>query len=405
MSQPSAPLLLDGMRILELGQFVAVPFASRLLADLGADVIKIEPPGGDPVRHCGEHIDGKSLWWSMHGRNKRSVVLDLNAQGTRDIILKLIEQCDALLENFIPGHLSRYGLSDQTLRAANPRLVIAHVSAYGQDGPYRDRPGFHGIGEVMGGLRYLTDQATSDGSPPLGVGISIGDSIAGLYAAFGVAAALWNRDRTGGEERGCTLDVAATESILSLMEGMLPEYGKLGKIKRPTGSAIATAAPSNAYPSAEGEWVLIAANSEPLFAKLAVLVGHQEWVGAAHLRGNQARVERASELDAAIAGWTRRYPTAELIRILSEHDIPNSKAYTAADCAQDPQFRFRNAVLEVEDPRLGPILQAGVFPHVVNSPGVVRWAGPDIGQHTEEVLRQLVGDTDQTGTEKPHDIT
>ena len=390
MPQSGAPQLLSGMRVLELGHFVAAPFATRLLADLGADVVKIEPPAGDPVREWGEQVDGQSLWWSMHGRNKRSMVLDLKKAESRETVIKLVADCDALVENFRPGHLGKLGLDDAVLRAANPRLVIAHVSGYGQDGPYRDRAAFGVIGEAIGGLRYLTDRAEPDGSPPVRVGISIGDSIAGLYAAFGVVAALWRRDRAEGEA-GRTIDVALTESILSLMEGMLPEYGRLGKVKQPAGSAIATAAPSNAYASADGDWVLIAANSEPLFAKLAAVVGHPEWVGASRFSGNQVRVKNAVELDAAIGAWTCRYPTAELIRLLNDHDIPNSKVYTAEDCANDPQYRFRNAVREVEDQRLGTVLHAGIFPHVVEAPGVVRWTGPAIGQHTDEIMSEIFG--------------
>lgn len=395
MSPVRASSLLNGLRVLELGHFVAAPFATRLLADLGADVIKIEPPGGDPVREWGEQVDGHSLWWSMHGRNKRSVALDLKTKQAQTIVLKLAGKCDALVENFRPGHLAKLGLSDEALRDVNPSLIIAHISGYGQDGPYRNRAAFGVIGEAIGGLRYLSDKAESDGSPPVRVGISIGDSIAGLYAGFGIASALWCRDRNGGDGRGRTLDVALTESILSLMEGMLPEFGKLGKIKRPTGSAIATAAPSNAYPTADGEWVLIAANSERLFAKLAGVIGHPEWTETPRFRGNRARVDNAAELDDMIGQWTRRLHTTELTRVLNEADIPNSKAYTAEDCAHDAQYRFRNAVCEIEDPRLGLVLQAGVFPHVPESPGGVRWAGPAIGEHTEEVLRELLGVSSQ----------
>jgi crotonobetainyl-CoA:carnitine CoA-transferase CaiB-like acyl-CoA transferase len=387
MAQTPVSSLLSGMHVLELGHFVAAPFATRLLADLGADVIKIEPPGGDPVREWGEQIDGHSLWWSMHGRNKRSVVVDLKTPAGRQAVLSIAKQCDAVVENYRPGGLAKLGLSDETLRSENPRLVIAHVSGYGQDGPYRDRAAFGVIGEAVGGLRYLTDRAEPDASPPVRVGISIGDSIAGIYAAFGVVAALWSRDR--GDGPGRTVDVALTESILSLMEGMLPEYGRLGKIKRPTGSAIATAAPSNAYPSSDGEWVLIAANSEPLFTKLSQVVGHPEWIEDPRFSGNQARVLNAQELDAGIRAWTLQYKTEEIVRILGEGDIPNSKIFTAADCATDPQYRDRGAVREVEDERLGAVLHAGVFPHIPECPGEIRWCGPAVGQHTEQVLREF----------------
>lgn len=384
--------LLSGLRVLELGHFVAAPFASRLLGDLGADIIKIEPREGDPVRQWGAQIDGKSLWWSMHGRNKRSVVLDLKAKRGQEILLKLVEHCDVVIENFRPGQLAKWGLGAERLRAVRPDLIVAHISGYGQDGPYSDRAAFGVIGEAIGGLRYLTNHppGTSD-SPPVRVGVSIGDSIAGLYAAFGVMAALWQRDRNGGDGRARTLDVALTESIFSMMEGMLPEYGALGKIKQPTGGAIATAAPSNAYPSADGGWILIAANSEPLFARLAQLMGQPAITALPEYRDNPSRVRNAAALDALISDWSRTHELKQLEALLNRADIPNSRAYTAEDCAHDPQYLHRGMICRVPDPAFGTVLQAGVVPRVLENPGAIRWAGPTIGQHTEEVLTGLAG--------------
>src|SRR3546814_405128 len=265
--------VLDGLRVLEIGHFVAAPFCTRLLADLGADVIKIEPPRGDPVRQWGVQSGGSSLWWSMHGRNTRSVAIDLKAVGAREIILELVAHCDVVVENFRPGQLDRMGLGPDVLRSVRPDLIVSHISGYGQTGPYRDRAAFGVIGEAIGGLRHLTNHPPgSFDLPPVRVGVSIGDSIAGLYSAFGIMAALWQRDRTGGDGAARSLDVALTESVFSMMEAMLPEYGELGLIKQPTGGGIATAAPSNAYPTIDGDWMLIAANSEPLFAKLAPLM-------------------------------------------------------------------------------------------------------------------------------------
>ena len=395
MSEPvsgdAAPLL-SGLRILEVGHFVAAPFCTRLLADLGADVIKIEPLTGDPVRQWGDQVDGRSLWWSMHGRNKRSVALDLKKPEARAILLTLVKSCDAVVENFRPGQLDRMGLGPSVLRSVRPDLVVAHVSGYGQTGPYRNKAAFGVIGEAIGGLRHLTNHAAGTTElPPVRVGVSIGDSIAGLYAAFGVMAALWRRDRAGGSRDGRTIDVALTESVLSMMEGMLPEYGKSGKIKQPTGGAIATAAPSNAYATRDGEWILIAANSEPLFARLAALMGRPEMAADPRYVGNVARVRNAAELDRAITAWTCRLDAPTLQQALDDADIPSSKVYTAADCAQDAQYRHRGMVQEVEDPRLGTILQAGIVPHVPESPGAIRWAGPDIGAHGAEVLTQLAG--------------
>jgi crotonobetainyl-CoA:carnitine CoA-transferase CaiB-like acyl-CoA transferase len=389
--------LLSDLRVLELGHFVAAPFCTRLLADLGADVIKVEPHSGDPVRQWGETLDGRSLWWSVHGRNKRCITFDLKSERAREIVLQLVAHCDVVVENFRPGQLEKLGLGPDVLRTVKPDLVISRISGYGQSGPYRDRAAFGVIGEAIGGLRYLTNHkpGTTD-LPPVRVGVSIGDSLAGLYAAFGIMAAVWRRDRHGGDGVGRTIDVALTESVLSLMEGMLPEFGALGKVKQPTGGGIATAAPSNAYATKDGSWVLIAANSEPLFAKLAHLMGRPELIGAAQYNGNRARVQNALTLDALIGEWTRHYEIGELIDMLNAADIPNSKAYTAADCAVDSQYLERGMVHAVEDPQFGKkILHPGIVPHVPEMPGMVRWPGPDIGEHTEAILTELLAMTSE----------
>ena len=384
--------ILSGLRILEIGHFVAAPFCTRLLADLGADIIKIEPPSGDPVRQWGQQVNGTSLWWSIHGRNKRSVTLNLKHPEATSIVRRLVAGCDAVVENFRPGQLAKLGLSDEVLRSVKSDLVIAHISGFGQDGPYRDRAAFGVIGEAIGGLRHLTNHppGVSD-LPPVRTGISIGDSLAGLYTAFGIMAALWQRDRVSGDRQGRTLDVALTDAVLSLMEGMLPEYGALGAVRQPTGSAIPTAAPSNAYPTADGKWILIAANSDPLFARLAALIGQPDLARDPRFVGNRTRVQNAAELDRMIGAWTSQLGVAEVDRCLSEADIPCTQVYTAAECAADPQFRHRGMVREVEDPQLGQVLHAGIVPHVPETPGVIRWPGPPIGAHTEEVLGEILG--------------
>jgi formyl-CoA transferase len=384
---------LSSLRILEIGHFVAAPFCTRLLADLGADVIKIEPPAGDPVRQWGKQVNGQSLWWSLHGRNKRSVTLNLKHPKAAGIVLRLAAHCDALVENFRPGQLDKLKLGDEALRSARPDLVIAHISGYGQDGPYRDRAAFGVIGEAIGGLRHLTNHPPEmTDLPPARVGVSIGDSLAGLYAAFGIMAALWRRDRAdGGDRRGRTLDVPLTDAVLSMMEGMLPEYGALGAVRQPVGSRIPTAAPSNAYPTADGKWILIAANSDPLFARLASLIGQPDLARDPRYTGNRARVQNVEELDRVIAAWTKRYSAADADRILSEADIPCTQVYTAAEIAEDPQFRHRGMVREVADPQFGKVLQAGIVPDVSDDPGAIRWPGPSIGAHTGEVLGDLLG--------------
>ena len=379
---------LRGMRILEIGHFIAAPFCTRLLADLGADVVKVEPLSGDPVRKWGDSVEGKSLWWSVHARNKRSVAVNLKAPGAAGLILRLVRDCDALVENFRPGQLARMGLSNETLRRENPALVIGHVSGYGQDGPYRDRAAFGVIGEAIGGLRHLSDHppGTSD-LPPVRVGVSIGDSLAGLYAALGIVSALWQRDRAAGDGLGRTVDVALTESVLSLMEGMLPEYGETGKVRQPSGSRIPTAAPSSAYPTRDGKWVLIAGNSEPLFQRLCALMGGSDLAADPRFCDNPSRVANVAALDDMIGAWTCQYEAAALLDLLEKADVPATRIYDAADCAADPQFRHREMVREVEDPLFGKALtHPGIVPKITDDPGEIRWCGPAIGEHTDEVL-------------------
>jgi crotonobetainyl-CoA:carnitine CoA-transferase CaiB-like acyl-CoA transferase len=393
MVPTSKKSVLTGLRILEIGHFIAAPFCTRLLADLGADVVKVEPPTGDPVRQWGEAINGHSLWWSMHGRNKRSMTLNLKSPKGRELLLQLVAHCDAVVENFRPGQLEKMGLGPQVMRTVKPDLIVSHISGYGQTGPSRDRAAFGVIGEAVGGLRHLTNHPPDvTDLPPVRVGVSIGDSIAGLYAAFGIMAALWQRDRESGDKMGRTIDVALTESVLSMMEGMLPEYGALGKIKQPCGGRIATAAPTNAYPTKDFAWVLIAANSEPLFAKLAHRMLRPDLIDSPEYSSNRARVQNVAALDSLIADWTRTFDSAELIRLLNTDDIPNSKAYTAADCAHDAQYLERRMVRPVNDPHFqSSVLHAGIVPHVPETPGEIRWTGPDIGQHTEEVMQELLG--------------
>lgn len=384
---------LEGIRVLELGHFVAAPFAARLLGDLGADVVKVEPPLGDPVRQWGRLVEGQSPWWSLHGRNKRSVTVDLKKPAARDVVLDLVRACDVVIENFRPGHLAKLGLDDEALRRVRPDVVVAHVSGYGQDGPYRDRPAFGVIGEAIGGLRHLTNHPpTVTDLPPVRVGVSIGDSLAGLYAAFGIVVSLLARQRAGTPgAQPPTVDVALSEAVLSMMEGMLPEYAALGTIRQPLGGRIPTAAPTSAYPTADGAWILIAANSDPLFVKLARLMEKPDLATDSRFHGNAARVENVDALDDAIAAWTRRSPVAALERSLTAAGIPNTRTFDAADIAGDPQFRFRNMVVNVEDSRFDKMLHTGVVPHFPESPGRLRWPGPEIGEHTEEVLRELAG--------------
>lgn len=380
---------LAGMTVLEIGHFIAGPFCARLLGDMGADVIKIEPPGeGDPIRSWGEKVDGHSLWWSVHGRNKKSVTVNMKDARGRDIVLDLVRRARIVVENYRPGQLERWGLGPDAMAAANPRCVLVRVSGYGQTGPGRDAPAFGVIGEAMGGMRHLTDHppGTSD-LPPVRTGFSIGDSIAGIYGAMAALAAAHEQDHADAPTFR-VVDVALTEAVLSLLEGCLPEYGKLGLVRQPTGSKLPTASPSNAYPSRDGAWVLIAANSNPLFAKLARLIGRPELAADPRFLGNHERVAHVTVLDRMIGDWTRQHDSAELVRLLAEAEIPATKIYTVADIAADAQFRARGMIQTVDDPRFGELLHPGVTPMVsgYDRAGGIRFPGVAVGANTDEVL-------------------
>lgn len=397
-TSPAASPPLAGIRIVEIGHFIAAPFASRILGDLGAEIIKIEPPGGDPVRGWGAQSGGRSLWWSVHGRNKRSVVVDLKRPEGIEAVGRIIARSDALIENQRPGGLARLGFDSDRLQALRPGLVVAHVSGYGQTGPARDRAAFGVIGEAIGGLRHLTDHpAGTTQLPPPRVGISIGDSVAGLYAAIGVLAALVRRNSLASQhvpaESICTIDVALTEAVLSLMEGIVTEYGALGLVRQPVGARIASAAPTNAYPSSDGRWVIIAANSDLLYQRLMALIGREDLAARPELQSNAGRLRHVDEIDAAISAWSRQFDAKPLAEILAGADIPSTLIYTAPDIAEDPQFRARGMVREVVDPRHGTLLHPGIVPLFPDAPGAIRNTGPDVGQDTRAVLAEIAGYT------------
>jgi crotonobetainyl-CoA:carnitine CoA-transferase CaiB-like acyl-CoA transferase len=391
-------LPLKGLKVVELGHYIAAPFATRLLADLGADVVKVEPPEGDPHRGWGSKHNGHPVWFSVHGRNKLSVTLDLKSAEGKAKALKLARWADALVENFRPGQLERLGLGPEALHAANPRLVIARISGYGQDGPYRDKPAFGAIGEAMGGLRHLTANPGQTDLPPPRCGISISDDLAGMYAAMAVVSACWGRDRTPNG-KGTVIDVDLVSSVFSLMEGMLPEYGLFGWIRQPAGAAIPTAAPTNTYPCADGKWLAIAGNSDLIFRRLMAAIGRPELATDPRFATNGDRCANAADLDAAIAAWTRTLPAAEAQAVLEQAEVPCSRLYDIRDCAEDPHFRARDLVMQVEDPLLGPILHpAAPFRFQGISPrDMVRWTGPAAGAHNEEVFGILLGEEAKRG--------
>jgi len=391
---PSPPLPLAGLKLLELGHYIAGPFATRLLADLGAEVIKVEPPEGDPIRGWGSQVGGHAVWFSIHGRNKLCVTLDLKSAEGREKVLRLVKRADALVENFRPGYLERIGLGPEALHAVNPRLVIARVSGYGQDGPYRDKPAFGAIGEAMGGLRHLTANPGQTEYPPPRCGVSISDDLAGMYAAMAVVSACWGRDRAGPDAKGRIIDVDLVSSVFSLMEGMLPEYGLFGWVRQPAGAAIPTAAPTNTYPCADGKWLAIAGNSDLIFRRLMTAIGRPELSEDPRFANNIVRCENVAALDAAIAAWTRTRTVAEAERLLEQAEVPCSRLYDIRDCAEDPHFRARQLVMEVKDPLVGRVLHPAAPFRLdgVSPPDMVRWTGPAAGAHNEYVFDQLLAD-------------
>src|SRR6202046_3608 len=369
---------LTGLKVVELGHYIAAPFCTRILADLGAEVIKVEPPGGDPFRGWGAAVDGHSVWFSVHGRNKLSVVLDLKRD--RDTVLKLAARADVRVENLRAGGWERLGLAPDALHAVNSRLVIARISGYGQDGPYRDKPAFGAIGEAMGGIRHLTAHPSgSSDLPPPRCGISISDDLAGLYAAIGLLSALWQRD-VAGTARGRVVDVNLVDSVFSLMEGMLPEYAMDGRVRQPVGAAIATASPTNTYPCADGRWLCIAGNSDLIFARLMAAIGRPEIATDPAYATNGLRCDNRDALDAAISAWTRSMTAKDAEAILELAEVPCSRLFDVADCAADPHFRARQAVQDVQDPLIGRTLHPGPTIRLDGErpAGVRRWVGPAV---------------------------
>jgi formyl-CoA transferase/succinyl-CoA--D-citramalate CoA-transferase len=393
MSSAPANGPLSGIKVIEMGAFIAGPFCAQLLADLGAEVVKLEPPGGgDPMRQWGvaKTAAGRPLWWSIIARNKKSLTLDLRQPAGQEIARALIGQADVVIENFRPGTLERWNLSPESLRRATPDLIVARVSGFGQDGPYCNRPGFGAIAESMAGLRHLTGHP---GEVPARVGISIGDSLAGLYGCIGVLAALCSRGRqTAG---GQVVDVAIAESVLGVLESVIAEYAATGAVRQRTGPVLPRIAPSNLYPTRDGRFVLIAANADGLFRRLATAMEAPELADDPRYATHAARGERQAELDELIGRWTATLTSDALQSTMEEVGIPAGPVNDAAAVAADPHFRARGAIVEVPDPEIGSVTMQGVFPKLSETPGRIAWAGPALGQHTDEILRGRFGMTPQ----------
>lgn len=382
---------LSDIRVLETGTLLAGPFCGQLLGDHGAEVIKLEDPGrGDPMRQWGrERPYGKSLWWPVVARNKKSVTCNLRHPDGQALARELAARADVLVENFRPGTLERWGLGYDELAALNPRLVLVRVTGYGQDGPYAPRAGFGSIGEAMGGIRHITGEPDR---PPSRTGISLGDALAGTMAAYGAVMALHARERTG---RGQVVDSALYEAVLAYMESLLPEWEIGGYQRERTGAVLPNVAPSNAYPTADGATVLIAANQDTVFRRLAEVMGREDLTEHPHYATHTARGAHQRELDDLITAWTARQRSADLLAALHEAGVPAGKTYTAADMLADPHFAARRAVVRVPHPDFGEIPMQNVVPRLSATPGAVRWAGPALGEHNDEVYGQLLGLTEE----------
>jgi formyl-CoA transferase len=375
---------LAGLKVLELGQLIAGPFAARTLADFGAEVIKIEAPGGgDPLRQWRLLKDGTSVWWQVQSRNKKSVVLDLKDPQAQDVVRRLADEADVLIENFRPGAMEGWGLAPDTLLERNPRLVMLRISGYGQTGPYRDRPGFGVVGEAMGGLRHLTAQP---GQVPVRVGVSIGDTLAALHGVIGILLALQERQRSG---RGQVIDVALYEAVFNCMESLLPEYSAFGVVRAPGGSALPGIAPSNAYLCADGGYALVAGNGDSIFRRLMAAIGRPDLAADPALADNAGRVARVDAIDAAIGEWTRARSVDEVLRVLDGAAVPAGRIYTIADIAADPHYAARGMLQQVRLDDGATIAVPGVVPKLSRTPGGHRRNAPRLGQDTEDVLRDL----------------
>ncbi len=377
---------LSDLRVIEMGQLLAGPFCGQLLADFGADVIKIEPPGqGDPMREWGrEKAGGRSLWWPVVARGKRSVTVDLRGAEGQDLARQLIAEADVLVENFRPGTLERWGLDPADLMAANPRLIVVRVSGYGQTGPYATRPGYGAIGEAMGGLRAVIGEPDR---PPARAGISIGDTLAAIFACVGCLVALHHRSNTG---RGQVVDSALYEAVLGVMESLIPEYTIAGYVRPRTGSILPNVAPANAYPTRDGEH-LISGNQDTVWRRLAVAMGRPDLGDDTRFATHTARGANQQELDELIAAWSATMTSAELEAVLNANDVPNGRIYTAPDMLADAHFAARDAIRTLVHPLLGDFAMQNVAPKLSETPGEIRWVGPDLGEHTAEVLAEVLG--------------
>jgi formyl-CoA transferase len=379
------PLPLQGVKVVELGSLIAGPFCARLLAEFGAEVIKIEPPGvGDPLRKWRKLHDGTSLWWYAQARNKKSVTLDLKHEEAQEIVRKLARDADIVVENFRPGAMEKWGLGWNDLSRINPRLIMVRLSGFGQTGPYRDRAGFGAIGESMGGLRYVTGHPDR---PPVRVGVSIGDSIAALHGAIGALMALHHRNVNGG--RGQFVDVALYEAVFNMMESVLPEYDMFGFVRERSGASLPGIVPSNTYVTRDGKYVVIGANADSIFKRMMNAIGRPDLAGDPALAHNDGRVARTDEIEKVIGDWVAGHDLDRVLEVLEKADVPSAKIYDIADIARDAHYAAREMIgtYRLRDGK--SIKLPGIVPRMSETPGATKWVGPALGEHTAEVLTAL----------------
>jgi len=379
----TAPL--SAIKVIEIGTLIAAPFAARMLAEFGAEVIKIEAMGqGDPLRKWRKLHEGTSLWWYLQSRNKKSLALDLKSPEGLDLIKQLLGDADVLIENLRPGGLEKLGLGWDVLHALNPKLTLVRISGYGQTGPYRDRPGFGAIGEAMGGIRYTTGNPDS---PPARVGVSLGDSLASLHGVIGALMSLL-RVKTGQGD-GQIVDVSLAESVFNLMESLVPEYDMLGHVRERSGGALPGIAPSNTYLTADGAYVVIAGNSDPIYKRLMTTIGRADLADAPEFAHNDGRAAKSGLLDAAITHWTSSLPIDQVLSALEAAEVPAGRIYSVADIVSDPHYQARDMLLTAQLPGGVSVKMPGIVPKLSETPGSVNWQGPTLGQHTDAILGDL----------------
>ncbi|MEH7223463.1 CaiB/BaiF CoA-transferase family protein [Bacillus sp. JJ1566] len=378
-------LPLSGVKVLEMGTLIAGPFSTRILAEFGAEVIKVElPKSGDPLRKWRVMHNGTSLWWYVQSRNKKCITVDVRTEEGLEVIKSLLKECDVFVENFRPGTIAKWGLTPEILEELNPNLIVSHISGFGQTGPYSDRAGFGSVGEAMGGLRYLTGYPDL---PPVRVGVSIGDSIASLYSVIGILMALYHRDvKNGG---GQEIDVALYEAIFSLMESLVPEYDKKGVIRERTGSIFPGIVPTNVYKTKDEKYVVLAANGDKIFQRLLKVLGRDELVGDERFLTNDLRVQHQEMIESMIAEWVGQKILKECLDIFNENAIPAGTIYNAEDIVNDPHYQARDMILEMEHEDIGKMKVPGIVPKLSKTPGQINWLGPKIGEHNVEVLKEI----------------